>query len=157
MFTPSLHTFNGRMYCPTLLILGLTGYSQWNVGVSVIVPILILNFQKHHVSTSDLHHEKICVMFPGWDTWEDLQPTYRLKDILPPPTPKLWLNYFGPADCGCENMFIVVCHWDFVVVVSYDNHCLIQSGWITLKNNNDFLYYMHCSSMCALHFIFSYM
>lgn len=161
--TASLATFNERMYCPTPLISGLTGYVANGMWAEVLCQFWAYAFRNITCFRSitcfyfwPLPLRKTCVRLPEWNMWKDLHPTSRLKD-----TTSSWVQIgwttLGLPLCECENMLIVVWCWDFVVVVSYGSKGPTHSGWVTVTS------IMPCCIICAapasvlFTFIFSYM
>lgn len=81
--------FSGRTYCPTPLTLGLTGYIQWNVCESTVVPVPSLSVQKLFIfllvtSTFRKKHVSGC---QNEVCWRHLHSTYRVKHS-PPAEPR---------------------------------------------------------------------
>lgn len=103
--------------------------AKWNVCESTVMPVLSLSVQKHLMFllvTSTLR--KICVRWPEWGMLKTPAPNPQSETQPPPPRwAQICWTTLGLPFCECENMFIVVCHPDCLVGVSYGNNHLLHS------------------------------
>lgn len=148
---------------PNSIDLGLTGYSQWDVGKSVIVPVPSLIFQKHHVfqkyhtfplltSTAE---KNMCQVTRMRYVEGHTHPTSRLKDTTPSWVQIGWMNHTGPAALWV---------WEYAyccMALRFGGGCYggkgpMHSGWVTVTSIMPLCIICTAPASVPLTFIFSY-